>query len=283
METIAGYSIEGVCRIIDRSWSRWRMFYALAPGLEQRTHPDARTVISGFDLPNINVVTEAGLDPALDLAGVRARVRELSAPFRKRSVGFTWWVGPCTRPGNLDQVLMEEGFEDKKSLVGMAGDLARLDLTHSDFAETDPDRIPVRISEPDRLRQFARASALAYSSLPKAEELSLAAQSRLDYGPGGPVAHFAVRRGKEIYATATVVMEGGWALLAGVGTIPEARGRGLGTAVTVRALREARERDCGLAVLQASEAGRPIYEKLGFREYCRLRRFVWNPDGPVRG
>jgi GNAT superfamily N-acetyltransferase len=57
-----------------------------------------------------------------------------------------------------------------------------------------------------------------------------------------------------------------------VATIPEARGRGYGTALTWHTLADA---DPGweVAVLQASEMGRPIYERMGFklvREFAEL-------------
>jgi ribosomal protein S18 acetylase RimI-like enzyme len=55
-----------------------------------------------------------------------------------------------------------------------------------------------------------------------------------------------------------------------VATVPDARGRGFGTALTWETMRDA---DPGwtVAVLQASEMGRPIYERMGFR---LVREFV---------
>jgi GNAT superfamily N-acetyltransferase len=50
-----------------------------------------------------------------------------------------------------------------------------------------------------------------------------------------------------------------------VATRPEARGRGLGGALTWRALAEARDRGCTTSSLQATAKGRPIYERLGYR------------------
>ncbi len=266
--SLAGYTIEEVCRIIDRSWAGWRLKYTLAPGVREIVHPDAKSVICGLDLPNVNTVFQADLNPA----GLDRRIREISAPYLERSVGFTWWVGPSTRPDDLGQTLIEAGFTPGLDLMGMAGDLSLLSLEGA-AAEIEP----VRIRGAENMARFCRASAQAYSSRPGAAQLALAAQIRLDSGTDGKIANFAVRLSGEICATASLVVEGDWALLAGVGTIPGTRGRGLGTVVTVRALREARDRGCGLAVLQASEAGRPIYEKLGFREYCRLRRFVLAP------
>ena len=267
--SVAGYTADEVCRIIDLSWSEWRLKYAAAPGVERMSLPDAQAVISGLDLPNVNSVFAAALDPAW----LETRIEELAAPFRERSVGFTWWVGPCSEPPDLGQALPAAGFEKGALLVGMAADLDRLAL---DQGGDGPEL--VRIGDRETLKAYCRATALAYGTRPPGADLALAALSRQDYGPGGDLAHFAVRRAGELAATASVMMRGDWALLAGVGTIPEARGSGLATAVTVRALEEARARGCRLAVLQASAGGRPIYEKLGFREYCRLRRFLWSPD-----
>jgi predicted acetyltransferase len=56
----------------------------------------------------------------------------------------------------------------------------------------------------------------------------------------------------------------------GVATVPEARGRGLGTAISLHALREARDMGYKVSVLLSSRMGYRIYQRLGFKEYCRL-------------
>ncbi len=63
-----------------------------------------------------------------------------------------------------------------------------------------------------------------------------------------------------------------------VGTAPPARGRGIGTAMTWHLLRDA---DPGwrLAVLQASDMGRPVYERMGFRLVRELDEFMGPPAG----
>jgi GNAT superfamily N-acetyltransferase len=52
----------------------------------------------------------------------------------------------------------------------------------------------------------------------------------------------------------------------GVATPPEHRGRGIASWLMQRALAEARERGLTTASLQATRAGAPIYERLGFRD-----------------
>jgi GNAT superfamily N-acetyltransferase len=51
-----------------------------------------------------------------------------------------------------------------------------------------------------------------------------------------------------------------------VATLPEARGRGLATALMIHALLRARERGCTTSSLQATQRGRPVYQRLGYRD-----------------
>ncbi len=73
---------------------------------------------------------------------------------------------------------------------------------------------------------------------------------------------------------------GGVAGIYNVATVEEARGKGIGAAMTYAPLLEARELGYKIAVLQSSSMGYGVYKKLGFEEYCRLPGFVWTPTGP---
>jgi GNAT superfamily N-acetyltransferase len=52
-----------------------------------------------------------------------------------------------------------------------------------------------------------------------------------------------------------------------VATLPEARNRGLSTALMRQALVDARERGCETTSLQASELGKPVYDKVGYEDH----------------
>jgi GNAT superfamily N-acetyltransferase len=56
-----------------------------------------------------------------------------------------------------------------------------------------------------------------------------------------------------------------------VATVPPARGRGLATALMVRALKDARKRGCTTSSLQATARGRPVYERLGYRDLGEIQ------------
>ncbi len=67
-----------------------------------------------------------------------------------------------------------------------------------------------------------------------------------------------------------------------VATIPAARRRGYGAAMTRRAIADGVAAGCSVAILQASKMGRSIYEAMGFRVITRYREFQQAGPGGVQ-
>jgi predicted N-acetyltransferase YhbS len=65
-----------------------------------------------------------------------------------------------------------------------------------------------------------------------------------------------------------------------VATLAEARGQGIGAALTLRPLHEAREMGYRAAVLQSSEMGYQVYQRLGFRKLCMMDHFYCKAESP---
>jgi GNAT superfamily N-acetyltransferase len=89
--------------------------------------------------------------------------------------------------------------------------------------------------------------------------------------------YYAIRREGAIVATSAVFLAAGVAGIYAVSTVPEERGKGLGAHATAEPLRMARERGYRVGVLQASEAGHPVYVRLGFSEFGAVPIFVRMP------
>ncbi len=97
--------------------------------------------------------------------------------------------------------------------------------------------------------------------------------ARLVFGrlpPGAPAAGVGIRlvvgsaAGRPVVCAAAYVAEG-IAGIFSVGTLPTARGRGYGSAATVRAVVEGQAIGARSAFLLASPLGYPVYARLGFR------------------
>jgi ribosomal protein S18 acetylase RimI-like enzyme len=115
------------------------------------------------------------------------------------------------------------------------------------------------VERPDQALTHARVDATAFGT-------SLEISERV-FAPGlvgveGTRAFLARRRAEPVGGS--VAQEGAGATgVFGVGVVPEARGRGIGAALTVEAVRAF---PADLAWLVPSDLARPMYERLGFRE-----------------
>ena len=98
--------------------------------------------------------------------------------------------------------------------------------------------------------------------------------------PGLPLRNWIANLDGEPVAAAALFVGADVAGIYNVCTVPEARGRGIGAAVTRRRLDAAVAQGLELAVLGASDMGYPVYRRLGFREVSRLRSYALSRRPP---
>jgi predicted GNAT family acetyltransferase len=84
---------------------------------------------------------------------------------------------------------------------------------------------------------------------------------------------YVARDGGAAIAAAMVTVYDGLGEIGFVGTVPEARGRGLGLLVTKACAHDAFARGARRVFLQASAMGEPVYRRLGFVEVTRYVKF----------
>ena len=198
----------------------------------------------------------------------RAFVEECIEYFRaKQIVTFTWWMEPHLARSDWEPLLSPYGFGFSDDTPGMAAYLDAL----NESAQT-VDRLEVRVVADDvSLRAWAHVFTLGYG-LPSDWEHSVY-KLAVELGLGFPIRNYLGYWDGEPVATCCHFFGAGVAGIYSVSTLPAARGKGIGTAMTLQAFRKARELGYRIGVLQSSEMGYNIYKKLGLRHLCQIEYF----------
>jgi GNAT superfamily N-acetyltransferase len=264
-------SATAVVEALEANMAAFWAGYGRAPGAELHEGDDLLRVVTGISEPLFNGVFRASLSPD----AVDGAIAETLARVASRRVPMFWWVGPSTRPTDLDAHLERHGFAHAGSSPAMAMDLRTL--------PENPPEIPGLAIEPvgglEELRSWARAAALGTGfPEPFSDELA-ELEVGAGLGPrGGPYTRYVAYQDGEAVGTSALLLHSGVAGIFAVATLPRARGQGIGTALTVAPLLEARRRGYRVGTLQATQMGFPIYGRLGFREVCPpIELYLWSP------
>ena len=195
---------------------------------------------------------------------------------------------------------LARGFSVKVRDNGEDDDLRRacLDAGLESFGEPVPqmicfqplqnptpiDGITVRSVEDDAgLRAFISVNAAAYATYGMPPEVLADLFDETAVVLADRSAHMVVaQRATLPVATAMTFESDGVASVQWVGTIPAARGTGLGALVTTAVTNLAFDRGASSCTLQASPMGAPVYERLGYATLYHYAEYVRWPRPPGR-
>lgn len=200
------------------------------------------------------------------------RVSEVVDRFRAKGRPFRWWITPESTPGDLAEVLKNHGMTYAWDATGMTADLATIDL---DVKVTDDLRI-ARVRGDAGMHVWASVLAAVFHRPDAEQQMWCDAFGQCGFDDHSSWAHFVGLLDDVPVATSSVLLTGDLAGIYHVGTLPDARGRGIGSALTAAALRLAKERGAKQAVLQSSDMGESVYRSLGFISRARLSLYVWS-------
>lgn len=180
--------------------------------------------------------------------------------------GVSW----CARlrpgtPAEVDEALREMGLfvEDKAQLMATTG-------TAHDFEDWRPPELTLRTRQPEDDHAIAEVLGAAFGATPSSAAKLL---DPAHLASEGIQWHLGEVDGAPVTCALSVVAGDAVGLFA-VGTVPEARGRGYGSAVTSHAVAHGFAAGAGYGVLTASPEVQAVYERLGFRVLESWRRLV---------
>lgn len=242
-------------------------FYPPVPGLvDDLGVPGVHGRITKLSHPLANLVGLARLDEET----ADATIERVKRRYGSAKKAFGWITGPGTTPGDMETRLAAAGLTRAEGIAGMA-------LTDLATPIAAP-AVRIREVAPSDAASEGEMMARAYGMPRDVNDLFtklLGAKTGIR-GRG----YFAYLEGDAPVAWSYLVYvpDSGIVLLGGAATVPEARGRGLYTALVKRRLDDARADGRTAAVIQADRStSAPICAKLGFRELCSLEFYVWAP------
>ncbi len=189
-----------------------------------------------------------------------------------RAAQLAWWVGPSTPNIGLEKALREHGLALAEELTGMALNLN--DLTEP--AQPLEGFTAVPVVDDQQLVDWCRIMTQV-SEFP-----DLASEAWLDMCRGINILrhdqwrfYLGLWNGKPI-STASLFRSNGVAGIHSVTTLPEFRGAGFGSAITLAPLSDAKRTGFSQAVLYSSPMAVNLYRRLGFREHGKGRIYLWD-------
>jgi GNAT superfamily N-acetyltransferase len=231
-------------------------------------HATAESVwfYTGIPVPLFNGVLYARFEPD----DVQIACDSLQAVIDEQGAPAFWWIGPQSKPENLAALLERQGLRPVGEVPGMALDLALLD----DMPETIVDFAIERVRNAQTQRLWAQIAG-AGTEFPAAATEKMARLEPTLTDPQYQAQHryIGFLHGAPVAASA-LVLDSGVAGIYAVATIPEARRKGIGRAMTAAPLLEARQLGYRVGMLQASAMGYPVYWKMGFRDVCKYRLYL---------
>lgn len=259
-------SRKSMVRSIENSLSAYPLFLSRLSGAVLHDHEDVLWIASGIPIYFYNGVFRSSF-PSGD---IRHHVDRVIDEFAKRRLSFIWQLGPSSQTADLEQYLLATGFQFDEAELGMALDLHTL---QADDMPLPAEFTIKRVVNEAMLKDWVKVwvfGAPDYIALTQEVYLELGYEGNL------PCQYFIGYLNGKPVATVMLFLAAGVAAIHYVVTLPEARNRGIGTAMTAYALREAKRLGYRVAILTASEDGIHIYKRLGFQEYCSIRKYAFH-------
>jgi ribosomal protein S18 acetylase RimI-like enzyme len=237
----------GAAGAVEANLAAWLANFARLPGGELREEADAVWFVTGRASWLLNGVIRARFAPG----GAAARTGALLDALRRRGAPFAWWTGPGTRPFDLGERLVAHGLRRELAAPGMVADLRAL-----------PAPAPPPGAVVERVRDAAGLEAWHDGGRSPLFEAHLA----LGLGEDAPLRHYVGFLEGRPVAKASLFLSAESAGLYNVSVAPADRRRGLGTAVALAPLLDARRLGYTVGVLSATPMAIGLYRRLGFRE-----------------
>lgn len=259
-------STPALAKAIKDNRFEWYRYLGRSPKAELHESSNLTRLFTGVPFPLMNTVIRT----QLTRDKVDKVIEETVAYFKlKKVTSFSWWTEAGTQPTDLGKHLIAHGFTYSEGPPGMAVDL----LILNEDLRTQPGLTIKRVEDAVALRKWVHTLMIGFGL--SATGVDTFFDLLFSLGFDLPLPNYVGFLNGEPVAVAELFLGAGVVGIYGVVTIPEARRRGIGTALTLAPLREARAMGYRIGILHSSEMGLGVYRRLGFQECCQMSHYVW--------
>lgn len=219
------------------------------------------------------------LRPRLNAENVDAMIAEAMDYFQSRRLPMSWILTSDARPSDLGERLEAYGLVLADNMPGMAVDLEKLP---TEFPVPD-DVVIEEVLDEARLVQWTQALSAGYGIAYEVADAFAVISRQIGFGELLPMRNFVALRGGQPVAASSLYLGVGVAGIYCVAVVEEARRQGIGAAITAAPLRAAQQLGYRYGVLGASAMGKPVYQRMGFEEYCKMGIYMWDGASSLSG
>jgi GNAT superfamily N-acetyltransferase len=234
--------------------------------------------LSKHNAPFANPMFRGVWATRLDETDAGEAIAETLAWFQERNAPFVfWWTGPRTTPADLPAHLRERGFIPwEEAAPGMVATIDELD---AGAMRRVPPGLTIEPVRDDADLDTFTAELVAAFGMPEWAAHSWNEATRAVGIARAPWSLYLARVAGEPAGTAMLVKGGGVAGVTAIAVREAWRNRGIGAAISLQPLLDARREGYRHAALFATPMGEPVYARLGFRR-CNvpISRYLWRNE-----
>jgi len=241
---------------------------AVAPAEKNEFHEDNQGIWfnAGFSAPSM--LSACVYNFKNQGKEVKGAVAEQLQVFKERKVPVLWTTGTSSPHGlkeALDGAMMHVATQ-----TGMAMDLSNLSETN-----ILPEGVEVvEISEASQLLPWFTLFNVCFEQAPALGRLMAERYEKVFLNRELPMRHYIAYLKGRPAATASFYSESKVTGIYNIVTAPEAQGKGIGEFMTRHVLLEGKKRGDAIAILQATPAGEPVYERIGFERSSSFDLYI---------
>ena len=257
---------EAYIEAVNRNWNSLMTRFRNYPHYEFQDSPELSTMVCTVKIPMFNRVTNT----SLTTENIEQKVDVTIQYFKTRNVPFTWQVNPWDKPTNLPRVLEKAGLEPS-FIPGMVLKLSDLRLPRR------PEGFSYKIvGTPKEKEDYAWLMAKAYGIPENVHQTFVDMFNTIELNDS--YQHYIGCLNDEPVSTTSILYDCGVAGIYNVATLPEARGKKMGSMITATPLLDAKKRGYEISILHSTKMGYNVYKRLGYEEVCKMNRWEWHPD-----